>query len=166
VGGAEVLDFWLADAERFSTVVVDFNHNLKSHDAMVLSDPYDFTRANRSEIYLQRVFELIGGKRFFLGGCDKLKGCLRDLPRDVVKTGQIEHWPAAAALGYAVHTLLVLKPWLKFAKQQRLVSTMGEDGDNFYDLPYHEQQKVMRLLDPASENEWPDDDGRLIDTIR
>jgi hypothetical protein len=165
-GYPDVLDIWLADAERFSTVVVDFNQNLKPQDSMLLSDPYDFQRPNRTEIYLQRIFELIGSRRLFLGGCGRLKGCLRDLPHDAAQTGQIEHWPAAAALGYAVHTLLVLKPWLRFVKQQRLVSTMGEDGDNFYDLPYHEQREVMRLLDPSGEDERPDDDGRLIDTIR
>ena len=54
-----MLKVWLADAERFSSVVVDFNHNLKRRDAMLLSDPYDFQRLNRSEIYLQRVFELL-----------------------------------------------------------------------------------------------------------
>ena len=70
---------------------------------------------------------------------------------------------AAAALGYAVHTLLVSKPWLRFVKQQRLVSTMG-DG-NFYDLPYHDQQEVLRLLDPSREDGPPEDDGRLMDTI-
>jgi hypothetical protein len=165
-GGAEVLDIWLADAARFSTVVVDFNHNLKRRDAMLLSDPYDFQRLNRSEIYLQRIFELIGGRRLFLGGCSRLKGCLRDLPHDAAQTAQIEQWSAAAALGYAVHTLLVLKPWLRFAKQQRLVSTIGEDDDSFFDLPYHEQREVMRLLDPAGEDEQPKNDGRLIHTIR
>ena len=156
-GGVEALDIWLADAERFSTVVVDFNYDLKAEDVMVLSDPYDFGRPNRTEIYLQRIFELISAKRLFLGGCSRLKGCLRDLPHDAAQAGQIEQWPAAAALGYVVHTLLVLKPWLRFVKQQRLVSTMGEDGDNFYDLPYHEQRE---------ENERPEDDGRLIHTIR
>jgi len=165
-GYPEVLDVWQADAERFSTVAVDFNHNLKRSDAMVLSDPYDFQRPNRTEIYLQRIFELIASRRLFLGDCSRLKGCLRDLPRDAAQTGQIEQWPAAAALGYAVHTLLVLKPWLRFVKQQRLVSTMGEDGDNFYDLPYHEQREVMQLLDPGGEDGPPGDDGRLINTIR
>jgi hypothetical protein len=165
-GYPEVLDVWQADTERFSTVVVDFNHNLKRSDAMLLSDPYDFQRPNHSEIYLQRILELVGDRRLRLGGCSRLKGCLRDLPHDAAQAGQIEQWPAAAALGYVVHTLLVLKPWLRFVKQQRLVSTMGEDGDNFYDLPYYEQREVMRLLDPASEDEWPEDDGRLIHTIR
>ena len=73
---------------------------------------------------------------------------------------------AAAALGYAVHTLLVLKPWLRFVKQQRLVGTINDGYGNFYDLPDHEQREVMRLRDPTSENEWSNDDGRLINTIR
>jgi hypothetical protein len=170
-GFPEVLSVWLADQERFSPILTDFNHNRKHQDALIVSNPYDFERPNRSEINLQRVFELLrpgrsGEKRLFLGGCNRLQGCLRDLPHDAAQTGQVERWPAAAALGYAVHTLLVLKPWLGFVKHRRLVGTRGDENDSLFGLPMHEQREVLALLGLVSEDEGFDDDGRLLGTIR
>jgi hypothetical protein len=170
-GFPDVLGVWLADQERFSPILTDFNHGRKHQDALIVSTPYDFERLNRSEIYLQRIFELLrparsGEKRLFLGGCRRLQGCLRDLPHDAAQAGQIEQWPAAAALGYCVHTLLVLKPWLRFVKHQKLVSTRSDDDDNFLALPLHEQRELMQLLDLDSEDERLDDAGQLVNTIR
>jgi hypothetical protein len=97
-------------------------------------------------------------------GCSRLKGCLRDLPHDAAQTGQVERWPAAAALGYAVHTLLVVKPWLGFVKHRRLVGTRGDEDGSFFGLPMHEQREVMELLNMVD----VDDDGEhggLINTL-
>jgi hypothetical protein len=168
-GFPEVLGVWLADQERFSPILTDFNHNRKHQDALIVSNPYDFERPNRSEINLQRIFELLrpgrsGEKRLFLGGCSRLKGCLRDLPHDAAQSGQVERWPAAAALGYVVHTLLVLKPWLGFVKRRRLVNTRSDENDSFFGLPMHEQREVLELLNMV-DVEDDGENGGLINTL-
>jgi hypothetical protein len=168
-GFPEVLGVWLADQERFSPIVTDFNHSRKALDAFIVSPPYDFERPNRTEVYLQRIFELLrpgrgGEKRLFLGGCSRLQACLRDLPHDAAQRCQIEQWPAAAALGYAVHTLLVLKPWIVFLKHRRLVGTRGDQDDSFLGLPMHEQREVMELLNMV-DIEDAGEHGGLINTL-
>jgi hypothetical protein len=67
-------------------------------------------------------------------------------------------------LGYAVHTLLVLRPWLGFVAHQRLVDTRGDEDDSFFGLPMHEQREVMELLNMV-DTEDDGENGGLINTL-
>lgn len=167
-GFPDLLKVWLGDQERFAPIVNNFNSGMKSEDYLIVSPAYDFEKPNRGEIYLQRIFELLkpgasGKKRLFLGGCNKLHDHLRDLPHYPSQIIQVERWPAVAALGYAVHTLLVYKPWLRFLQPQRLMSTVPED--EFLSRPLHEQQEIMKLLNLTWEEDESNDDGSLVDTV-
>ena len=161
-GFPDLLKVWLGDQERFLPIVTDFNANRRSEDLLVVTVPYDFEKPNRGEIYLQRIFELLkpgasGKKRLSLGGCNKLRGNISDFPHGAAQIGQVERWPAVAALGYAVHTMLVYKPWLRFLKPQKLVSTVPDD--ELLSRPLREQQEIMKLLNLVWEDDESDDDG-------
>jgi hypothetical protein len=169
-GGKRYVYVRLGDQMRYAPIIADFNANRWPEDVFIVSAAYNFESINRGEIYLQRIIELLrpgksGKKRLFLGGCNKLRGYLRDLPHDAVQTSQIERWPALAALGYAAHTMLVLKPWLRFVKPQKLVSTVP--GDDFLTRPQHEQREIMKLPNLVWEEDESDDDGddALIKTV-
>ncbi len=167
-GFPDLLRIWLGDHERFAPIVHGYNSRKKTKEYFIVSPPYDFEKPNRGEIYLQRVFELLrpresGKKRLFLGGCNKLRGYLMDLPHDTAQIGQIDRCPAVAALGYAVHTMLVYRPWLRFLEPQKLVSTVPDD--ELLSRPLHEQQEIMKLLNLVWEEDGSDDDGGLISTM-
>ena len=73
-------------------------------------------------------------------------------------------FPSGAALGYAVHTLLVLRPWLWFVAHQRLVGTRGDEDNNFLGLPLHEQREVLELLNMV-DTEDDGENGGLTNTL-
>ena len=157
-----LLKVWLGDYERFAPIITDFNASRRSENFLIVTAAYDFEKPNRGEIYLQRISELLkpgdsGKKRLHIGGCNKLRGNINDFPHGTAEITQVERWPALAALGYAVHTMLVYKPWLRSLKQQELVGTVPDD--ELQSRPLREQQEIMKLLNLVWEDDERDDDG-------
>jgi hypothetical protein len=117
------LECFYGDLERFRSIVADFNQ--RQERGLYLVQPADFHSQNRSEIYLERIWSDLkpgsdGTKRILLGECDRLRAHLHNLPKEIQS---IEDYPAVAALGYAVHSLELMKPWKKSRATGRYVDS-------------------------------------------
>ena len=168
-GYPQTLEIFFGDQERFITAIGDFNQKVsqpRTEKGIYLAPPADFQLPNRSEIYLERIKSLLrkdetGEKRLSLGLCKKLRTQLQDLPADADKY-QIEVYPAVAALGYAVHSILSLRPWMSFVKHEQAIRTIRDDYEDF--AAYQQREALDQL---SSFNEGYDDEGwdDLIPTI-
>lgn len=58
--------------------------------------------------------------RLFLGECKLLRAYLQNIPVGITV---IEDQPAVAALAYAVHTMVTMRPWLVFTQPERTIPT-------------------------------------------
>jgi hypothetical protein len=168
-GYPKTLKIFYGDQERFITAISDFNQKVsqpRTEKGIYLAPPADFHLPNRSEIYLERIKSLLrkdekGEKRLSLGTCKKLRTHLQDIPADADKY-QIEVYPAVAALGYAVHSILSLRPWMRFVKHEQGIRTIQNGYENY--AAYHQREAFDQLY--SLDDEYDDEsDDRLIPTI-
>lgn len=166
-GYPETLKFFYGDQERFITAISDFNQKIsqpRTEKGIYLAPPADFYLSNQSEVYLERTKSLLrkdenGEKRLSLGSCKKLRTHLQDLPADAGKH-QIEEYPAVAALGYAVHSILSLRPWMRFVKHEQGIRTIG-----YEDYAAYQHREALDQL-YSFNDEYDDESGDdLIPTI-
>ena len=169
-GYPDLLRNFYGDHERFHTFLSDFNKKFKKDHhpdkGINLMPPMDFQLTNRSEIYFQRIKSFLrpdksGWKRLILGSCNNLRTHLQNLPGDV-SMGKIEDFPAAAALGYAVHSIAMSRPWMRFVKHEQGIRTILDDYEHY--AAYQQRESLDQL---SSFNDGYDDGGGddLISTI-
>lgn len=168
-GYPETLQIFYGDQERFLTAVSDFNQKVsqaRTEKGIFLAPPADFNLPNRSEIYLERIKSLLrkdenGEKRLSLGSCKKLRTYLQDLPADADKH-HVEEYPAVAALGYAVHSILSLRPWMSFVKHEQGIATIRNNYEDY--AARHQREALNELF--SFNNGYDDESGDdLIPTI-
>ena len=164
---------WYGDPERSDTFVNIFNYRgdeAKDPDSVYIAAPYDFERPNAFERYSNQIWSglavdpVSNRKRLYLGGCVKLRNYIQNTPTDVATKGNIKDYPAIAALGGVVHSLMMLMPWLEFARPEGTVPTIRD--------PLNELQENQERALWGEENgiygygEMDEyDDGELVSTI-
>ena len=85
------------------------------------------------------------------------------LPNVAVK-GAIEDYPALAALGGVVHSLMMLRPWLEFSRRERTIATIQdplEELQEQHDRAFWEAENGIYGFEDLDEY----DDGELVATI-
>ena len=130
--------------------------------------PYDCDKHNAFEIWLNRVRASLtrddaGKKTLYLGGCDKLRNHIQNLPHDAAVKGSIEDYPAITSLGGTIHSLIIRRPWMKFLDREK---TLPTGKDDYVDFAQQEHEQVMRDLwgdDDFGMEEY--DDGELVSTV-
>ena len=169
----DLFRFWYGDNERFATFVSDFNHELaqkdKEAEGIYLSPPYDTDKSNAFEIWLNRIHACLapdatGNKTLYLGDCKRLRNHIQNLPHDAVAKASLENYPAITCLGGLVHSLMMLRPWMKFLNREETLPTVKDDYAVF---AQGEHEQVMRDLwgdaDYGDMEEY--DDGELVSTV-
>ena len=150
----DLFRFWYGDPKRSDTFVNAFNfnpgHRIKDPDTLYLAPPYDFEKQNAFEFYLNQIWSCLvldssGKKRLYLGNCIKLRNHIQNAPSDAAVKGSVKDYPAIAALGGVVHSLMMLRPWLEFSRSERAVPT-------FYDPLKELQEDQGRAL-------WEEENG-------
>jgi hypothetical protein len=130
-GYPDTLLYYYGDPERFLESIYAFNERLGdgkgTRTDLFLGHPADFGDPHRTEIFLEQIYSLLrpstsGTKRLFLGECKLLRAHLQNIPVGITA---IEESPAVAALGYAVHSLMTMRPWLVFTHPERTIPTDG-----------------------------------------
>jgi len=159
------LELWLGDPEAFMQAFYDFNDRLErapdAPEGLYLASPADFEDHRRTEIYLQSLRSLLqpspngGGKRLFLGGCQRLRSHLQNMPAEIQK---IEDHPAACALAFAAHTLLATAPWLEFTAPERLDPMIRDGLRHLEPDPWNDS-----ALDDPEDDDGAGDD--LVETV-
>ena len=128
-GYPDTLLYYYGDPERFLESIYAFNERLGdgkgTRTDLFLGHPADFGDPHRTEIFLEQIYSLLrpstsGTKRLFLGECKLLRAHLQNIPVGITA---IEESPAVAALGYAVHSLMTMRPWLVFTHPERTIPT-------------------------------------------
>lgn len=99
-----------------------------------------------------------GKKRLYLGKCTRLRNYIQSAPVDTATKGSVKDYPALAALGGVVHTLMMLMPWLEFVKPERTVSTFQD--------PFTELQEDHERAWWENDELEECDDGKLVGTCR
>lgn len=169
----DLFPFWYGEPQRFETFVADFNHKFGLEDekakGIYLAPPHDYDKHNAFEIWLNRVRASLtrdasGKKALYLRDCDKLRNHIQNLPHDSAVKGSIEDYPAITSLGGTIHSLMMLKPWLRFLNREETVPTVKDD---YVDFAQGEHEQVMRDL--YGEDDYGDmeeyDDGELVSTV-
>ena len=168
-GYPETLRIFYGDQERFLTAVSDFNQKVsqaRTEKGIFLTPPADFHLSNASEIYLERIKSLLrkdinGEKRLSLGSCKKLRTYLQNLPSDADKR-HIEEYPGVCALGYVVHSILSLRPWMRFVKHERGIKTIQNDYEDYAARHQREAYDYLYSFNDEYDDRGGDD---LIPTI-
>jgi hypothetical protein len=126
---------WHGQNERFDTFVNHFNHDheLKDHmyQGIYLAPPHDCQKPNAFEIWLNAIRaslekDAFGKRKLFVGNHPRLLDHLQNFPVDVATKGSVEEYPAISCLGGTLHSLMMLRPWLKFARPERTVPTIQD----------------------------------------
>ena len=150
---SDLFRFWYGDPARSDTFVNIFNYRedvSKDPNSVYVSPPYDFERPNAFERYSNQIWGSLaadssGRKRLYLGNCIKLRNHIQNAPSDAAVKGSVKDYPAIAALGGVVHSLMMLRPWLEFSRSERAVPT-------FYDPLKELQEDQGRAL-------WEEENG-------
>jgi hypothetical protein len=171
-GYPEVLDLWYGDYLRFSSLIGDINVRFEKQQGkgkgFYITQPDDFEAPNNFEIYLHRIRACLkaqdsGNKQLILGNCNKLRNHLQNLPPDAITNGSVEQYPAVASLGFAAHTLVAQRPWIKHAESETLVHTQKDDYEIFAVREQVDAQRYLGVDDFSDTDE--DDSGDLLKTI-
>ena len=171
--GSALFDFWYGENERFDAIVNDFNQDLTVKDdtaqGIYLVPPYGHQKSNAFEIWVNSIRGCLkrdasNKPELYLGDCTKLRNYLQSSPFDVAVKGAIEDYPALAALGGVMHSLMMLRPWLEFARPERTVPTVHDPIQNL------QEQNERALWEVENESyDYGDmdeyDDGELVSTI-
>jgi len=130
----DLFRIWYGDNERTDTFVNLFNQKVrptKKSDTVHVVAPHDFEKKNAFERYASQIWNGLnrdpaGKKRLCLGDCTRLRNHILSAPVDAATKGTIEEYPAIAALGGVVHTLMMLMPWTQFLKPERTIPTVHD----------------------------------------
>jgi hypothetical protein len=171
---SDLFRFWYGEQEKFDTFVAGFNHKLKLEDEKVggiyLSPPHDYQKPNAFEIWSNRIQSCLGNaskkKTLYLGNCNGLRNHIQNFPHDGAAKGSIENYPAIACLGGVIHSLMMLRPWLKFAKREKVVSTMKNDYVGYAGQVHEEAMRNLGAgyVDYGDMDEY-EDRGEVVPTI-
>jgi hypothetical protein len=168
----ELLSLWYGDYLRFSSLIGDINVRIEEKfgqgNGFYITQPDDFEAPNNFEIYLHRILLCLkpdnkGTKQLVLGNCNRLRNHLQNLPPDAITNGSVEEYPAVASLGFAVHTLMAQRAWLKHAQFETLIHTQKDDYEIFALREHKEAQRYLE--DDYWLNTDEDDTGDLLRTI-
>lgn len=114
----ELLRVWYGDPDRFLTTLVLYNERLarnygNENNAVLITPPVDMYEPKAFDNYVRSLKSCLMPEnvRFYFGGLDILKNCLREFRRDS---------PAVFAIGGLVHSLLTTCTW------------MSETGNNMF----------------------------------
>ncbi len=164
----DLFRIWYGDAERADTSVTLFNHEAtKDPDKIFVVAPYDFEKPNAFERHVNQIFSSLtvdpatGKKRLKVGECTRLRNHIQNAPVDVAVKGDIKDYPALAALGGVVHSLMMLMPWLGFSKPERTTPTIQDpltEPQKDHDQDWWENESD----DYGEQEEY--DDGALVGT--
>ena len=169
---SELFRFWYGDPERSDTFVNLFNYRgdeAKDPDSVYIAAPYDFERQNAFERYTNQIWGNLtvdptsGGKRLYLGDCVKLRNHIQNTPTDVATKGNVKDYPAIAALGGVVHSLMMLMPWMEFARPERTVPTMRDPLNELQENQGRALWEEENGIYGYGEDEY--DNGELVSTI-
>jgi hypothetical protein len=170
---SDLFRYWYGDPTRSDTFVNLFNYREdagKDPDSVYIAQPYDFDRPNAFERYTNQIWgnltvdPISGGKRLYLGDCVKLRNHIQNTPTDAATKGNVKDYPAIAALGGVVHSLMMLMPWLEFARPERVTPTMH---DPVADLQEAQERCLWEEEDGIyGYGEFDEyDDGELVRTV-
>jgi len=171
-GYPELLSLWYGDYLRFCSLIGDINVQVeKQHgqsNGFYITQPCDFETPNNFEIYLHRIRACLkahdsGKKQLVLDKANRLRNHLQNLPPDAITNGSVEEYPAVASLGFAAHTLMAQRSWLKYAESETLVSTQKDDYEEFAAREQIEVQRYLGVGDLPDTGEYDADD--LLSTI-
>ena len=93
----------------------------------------------------------------------KLRNYIQNTPTDAATKGNVKDYPAIVALGGVVHSLMMLMPWMEFARPERTIRTLND--------PVADLQEAQERGLWAEENgiygygEDGYDNGELVSTI-
>ncbi len=139
----------------------------KDPDKIFVVAPYDFEKPNAFERHVNQIFSSLtvdpatGKKRLKVGECTRLRNHIQNAPVDVAVKGDIKDYPALAALGGVVHSLMMLMPWLGFSKPERTTPTIQDPLTELQED--HDQDWWENESDDYGEQEEYDD-GALVGT--
>jgi hypothetical protein len=105
-----------------------------------------------------------GSRGLYIGSCERLRNVMRNLGDEDAVRMKEENFPAVSALGYAVHALLTLQPWLVDVRAETLTPTMQEEL--FMADAVATNEEVLRAIYGPEEDEWGDGDGVLMSTVK
>ena len=169
----DLFRFWYGDPTRSDTFVNLFNYREdagEDPDSVYLAQPYDFDRPNAFERYTNQIWNSLtvdptsGEKRLYLGDCVKLRNYIQNTPADASAKGNVKDYPAIVALGGVVHSLMMLMPWLEFARPEGTVPTIRDPLNEFQenqDRALWEEENGIYGYGDMDEY----DDGELVSTI-
>lgn len=158
--------WYSADPERTDTFVNLFNQKSPKDSGRVYPvGAHDSERENAFERYASQVWRWLtvdsvtGKKELYLGPCNNLRNYIQNTPSDATAKGSVRDYPALAALGGVVHTLMMLRPWLKFVESERTVPTIK---DPLARLEDDHEKAYFEIYGDQDE----DDTGDLVRTCR
>jgi hypothetical protein len=169
---SDLFRYWYGDPTRSDTFVNLFNYGedaSKDPDRVYIAAPYDFDRPNAFERYSNQIWGSLaadssGRKRLYLDACVKLRNHIQNTPPDAAAKGEIRDFPAIAALGGVVHSLMMVQPWLEFSKPERTVATIQDPLEELQE----QNERVLWEMENGiygygEMDEY--DDGELVSTI-
>jgi hypothetical protein len=166
-----VQQFWWGDYERNHVAVNALNRRLEKEkrQRLNIAVPMSFERPNRFEVYLGEIWRMLkrredGARRLYIGACDRLRNVMRNLGDEDAVRMKEDLFPAVSALGYAVHGLLTLQPWIVEVRAEKLTATMREEL--FMADAVATNEEVMRAIYGPEEDEWGDGEGVLMSTVK
>ncbi|GEM_PF-5520067 len=77
----------------------------------------------------------------------------------------VKDYPAISALGGVIHSLMMLMPWLGFAKSEKTVATIQDPMDTLYE----ENDRALWEMVNGDHGQWDMDeydDGELVATTQ
>jgi hypothetical protein len=171
--GSDLFNFWYGENDRFDAIVNDFNHYLTARDdktqGIYLVPPYDHQKPNAFEIWVNSIRGCLkrdasNKPTLYMGNCTRLRSYIQTSPFDVAVKGSIEDYPALAALGGVVHSLMMLRPCLEFARPERVTPTMH---DPVADLQEAQERALWEMENGIyGSGEFDEyDDGELVSTL-
>jgi hypothetical protein len=171
---SDLFRFWYGDPERSDTFVNLFNYRedaSKDPDSVYIVAPYDFDRPNAFERYTNQIWSglatdpVSNRKRLYLGDCVKLRNYIQNTPTDAATKGNVKDYPAIVALGGVVHSLMMLMPWLEFARPERVTPTMHDPVSDLQEAQECALWEEENGIYGYGEMDEYDDDGALVSTI-
>jgi hypothetical protein len=162
----DLLETWFGDFQRYNSFVSHWNLMLEKKTSqenrgIYLSPPPDWESPYNGLLYWRRIKSLIGEqKQLYFGSSSKLRTAIQKLlAEDDGKKKNVDQYPPAVmALGYVVHALVGLTPWLQKIQSEKVISTRE---DNYEAFASHMQGEAYEYLFTAG----PEDTGELFDTI-
>lgn len=163
----DILRSWYAEPEKFLSIWAGFNAKLSKNApglGLYPCPPLDIERFDAFSIYLSQVLTCLepnreGRKRLVIRSCSILRNQLQAVPQPGESKGKLtaDDFPAVAAAGFAVHSLMIIRPWMTRTEtvRQSLISTIREDEQY---LQWTEEDSFRALYGEDDENSNPEPD--------